>query len=81
MSKRSDFLNRELTVVGHAQSETADKDPKYSVKLESTATIETDNTIIVTVKSQSAELFNEYPLKEKFALKLGTSPQTKLQQE
>lgn len=76
MSK-SETLNRELTVVSHSQSETADKDPKFRVTMQSTASIETDNVITITIKSTDESLFTEYPLKEKFAMKL-SCPQTKL---
>lgn len=79
MARRSkETFSREITVVKHGHSESADKDPKYFVVLQSIATIETDNTITVSVKSGSEDLFTEYPLKEKFAVKL-TTPQTKLE--
>lgn len=67
-----------MTVVSHSQSEAADKEAKYSVVLKNTPLVETDNSYTLAIKSQSEDLFTEYPLKERFAVKLGTSPQTKL---
>jgi hypothetical protein len=68
-------MELEMRVTQHAKSETADKEPKYTVILQGV----TPEKIIVklSMKCDSKDLLDDYPLKSTHALKC-TNPQTTL---
>lgn len=80
MTKMGDYC-RELTVRMHKTDEEAEKDAKFKVVLTNgVRDLTTDNKLSVTITSAASSVFDEYPLKEKFDLRIHASGQTKLKQ-
>lgn len=71
----SEKLSFSITVVRHAEIKSSEKEPTYSVSLktEPTAAIQTR----ITIKSDSKDVFERFPLDENFTLTF-TTPQTRL---
>ena len=78
MSKMEDYC-REMTVRMHKSVEEAEKDARFKVVLSNgVRDLTTDNKLSLTITSASSSVFEEYPLKEKFNLRIHASAQTKL---
>ena len=72
-----EVTSREFQVVKHSSTEVADKDDKFSVSLKSMSMPDEDTTMTLTIKCEDQGIFQDYPLKEMFTVKIVTE-QTKL---